>query len=220
MLPNSDNITKEAALQRHMFDVAKESYSTNEYNQIYRERGMSEFEECCFRRFLALIVPHPTILDVGCGSGVPYDKYISPMCKKLIGIDISPKQIERARCNVPNAEFICANILDVDITCTYDGILMLYSLFHIHRSLHKQVLRILFKCLADSGSILMTIRKNSSRNGVKYLEDFCGKPMYWSHFDYGTFCSMAEDVGFSVEYLGDEINFGSNESHCWILLAK
>jgi SAM-dependent methyltransferase len=40
-----------------------------------RERGNSLFEKAWLDRFLALLPPEPSILDIGCGSGEPIARY-------------------------------------------------------------------------------------------------------------------------------------------------
>lgn len=49
--------------------------------------------------------PRARILDLGCGAGIPIDKYLIDKGFKVIGIDISEKQIELAKNNVPEGEF-------------------------------------------------------------------------------------------------------------------
>lgn len=53
------------------------------------------------------------ILDVGCGSGVPVTLRL-PSRFSLTGVDISDRMIKLAKAKVSNAEFIRANILEVD----------------------------------------------------------------------------------------------------------
>ena len=52
-----------------------------------------------------LLKPNSTILDIGCGAGVPIDKYFVDHGHKVIGIDISEKQIEMAKKNLPDGRF-------------------------------------------------------------------------------------------------------------------
>ena len=57
--------------------------------------------------------PGSRILDIGCGSGIPITHYLAS-AHLLTGVDISSSMIELARKNVPAAEFICSDIMDID----------------------------------------------------------------------------------------------------------
>ena len=48
-------------------------------------------------RLLARLRPGSRILDVGCGSGIPIDSYLTEKGHEVIGIDISPRQVELGR---------------------------------------------------------------------------------------------------------------------------
>jgi 2-polyprenyl-3-methyl-5-hydroxy-6-metoxy-1,4-benzoquinol methylase len=46
------------------------------------------------------------VLDLGCGAGVPVAREMIARGFKVTGVDISAQQIEQARRNVPEAQFI------------------------------------------------------------------------------------------------------------------
>ncbi|MCX5096466.1 class I SAM-dependent methyltransferase [Streptomyces sp. NBC_00365] len=55
-----------------------------------------------------------TVLDLGCGSGVPVARALATAGHRVTGVDISEVQIRRAREFVPQAEFIRADATDLD----------------------------------------------------------------------------------------------------------
>ena len=42
---------------------------------------------------IKLLKPGSTVLDIGCGAGIPVDKYLIDKGFKVIGIDISDEQL-------------------------------------------------------------------------------------------------------------------------------
>ncbi|MER7584318.1 class I SAM-dependent methyltransferase [Kitasatospora sp. NPDC097691] len=50
-----------------------------------------------------------TVLDVGCGTGVPVARSLTAAGHRVTGVDISDVQVQRARELVPKAEFIRAD---------------------------------------------------------------------------------------------------------------
>lgn len=199
----------------------RHSYNTNHYNEIYRERSnLTKFENIAFSKFFSYLhKSEPCILDIGCGAGKPYDIFLQQKNCQLTGVDCSKKQIERAQKNVPNAKYIVVDFMKYKASPKYDGIIMLYSLFHIKREYHEDILRKSYEMLDQGGKMLITVRREDSGN-IKYRSNFCGQPMLWSHYSYKAFKRILRSVGFSFDVIGDEKSYGSSESHLWLLLEK
>lgn len=199
----------------------RRAYNENQYDLVYRQnRDLTSFETSVLQTFLKSIsFESPSIIDIGCGTGRPYDRFLISNNCSVLGIDLSKRHIVAARANVPQGTYICKDFLQYKDKKLYDGAMMLYSLFHIHRDYHKTVLEKVYNFLNNNGKLLLNVRKEDCGD-IKYKENFCGKPMYWSHYDFKTFKDIAETVGFRVKVLGDEKDYGSSESHLWILLKK
>src|SRR5690242_18132459 len=58
--------------------------------------------------------PGGHILDIGCGAGIPLTRALSETFE-VTGVDLSQRQIELARNNVPKARFIHADIATLDL---------------------------------------------------------------------------------------------------------
>ncbi len=201
--------------------IVTQSYNSNEYNNVYRtQKELTTFEYSAINTYLRkMSSDKPYIIDIGCGAGIPFDAYFSNQGCKIIGIDISSVQINKAKMNVPSAKFINTDFMLYQDTILYDGAVLLYSLFHIQREYHPRVMQKIFNLLKPQGKVLLNIRKEDCGK-LKYRKNFCGKPMCWSHYDYNTFLEIVSYIGFSYEIIGDEKSFGSPESHLWLILSK
>ncbi len=135
-------------------------------------------------QLLGTLSPHATVLDIGCGAGVPVVSALSRSCK-VVGVDISSVQIEQARLNVPQATFMLGDIMAMEFAPrTFDAVVSFYTLFHLPREEHGLLLERIALWLRPGGHLLFTVA-NSSHPG--YTEpDFFGATMYWSHFERGT----------------------------------
>jgi predicted TPR repeat methyltransferase len=51
------------------------------------------------------------VLDLGCGTGL-VGEHIAPHSRRLVGIDLAPKMIERARARNIYTDLICADLLE------------------------------------------------------------------------------------------------------------
>jgi SAM-dependent methyltransferase len=56
------------------------------------------------RLIAAHLSPLDTILEIGCGEG-HQSQYLSPLCNRLYGIDVSPRAVRRARRRCPAGSF-------------------------------------------------------------------------------------------------------------------
>ena len=137
------------------------------------------------------------VLDAGCGNGA-YSRYLSDKFK-VIGVDISEKQIELARQNAPKAEFICEDMTKIDFPDEFfDGILSYYAIIHIPREEHYDLLSNFYRMLKVKGVILITFHINDDPES--YEKDFFdeGAMMYWSGFDKKTNLNLLQKIGFKI----------------------
>ncbi|MHA1931020.1 MAG: class I SAM-dependent methyltransferase [Promethearchaeota archaeon] len=137
------------------------------------------------------------ILDAGCGNGA-YSRYLSDKFT-VIGVDISERQIELARQNAPKASFICKDMTKLTFSDEYfDGILAFYSIIHIPRDEHYDLLCNFFRMLKMNGVVLLIFHINDDPES--YENNFLSKgvKMYWSGFDKKTNLNMLKQIGFRI----------------------
>src|SRR5688500_4426256 len=56
---------------------------------------------------------HASVLDLGCGNGVPVARDLAAAGFAVIGVDLSEVQVARARTLVPDATFLAADATSV-----------------------------------------------------------------------------------------------------------
>ena len=72
------------------------------------------------------------MLDIGCGPGIPVDRYLIDNGDKVIGLDISESQIELAKKNVPEATYEVKDISTLTMReYSVDAVVSFYVVFHI-----------------------------------------------------------------------------------------
>jgi cyclopropane fatty-acyl-phospholipid synthase-like methyltransferase len=130
-------------------------------------------------RFLDHVAAGRAVLDLGCGAGLPIDEYLIANGRRVIGLDISEKQIELAWRNVPEGRFEVSNMSSLASgEYEVDGIVSFYAIFHTPRERHEELLRTLNSFLPMDGWLLITMGA-SEWEGVE--NDFHGGTMAWSH---------------------------------------
>ncbi len=96
------------------------------------------------------------ILDLGCGSGMPIDKFLIEMGHKVTGVDISEKLIERARKEVPEALYIKSSMGEFKSSHQFDAVVAWDSLFHLEPAEQEPVFKMIGKLLKPEGYFLFT----------------------------------------------------------------
>ncbi len=156
-----------------------------------------------------------TILDVGCGAGIPVDEFLVNHGYAINGIDISPRMIELAKKNVPEAFYETRDMLELkNGEYCVNGIVSFYAIFHTPREKHQNLLRKFASFMPNGGTILITMGANDWE-GIE--ENFHSAKMFWSHYGADKNTELVEKTGFEV--ITNEIDGSGNEKH-QIILAQ
>src|SRR5579872_6427499 len=98
--------------------------------------GASQFDPIDdLERFSRLIARGRTILDAGCGDGLPVDAYLVAHGFAVNGIDASAQLIEQATRNVPEALFEVKDVLDLqEGEYCVNGVVSLRAMLRVPRA--------------------------------------------------------------------------------------
>ena len=137
-----------------------------------------------------------TVLDIGCGTGVPVARTLAQRFY-VTGVDISGEMINRARVNVPEGKFIFEDIMSVEFPPShFDAVVAYYSIFHLPREEHPELIRRIYAWLKPGGYLLATLSLFSE---APYTEDdFYGITMYWSNYSLEDYKSILTEIGFTI----------------------
>jgi SAM-dependent methyltransferase len=139
-----------------------------------------------------------SVLDLGCGCGIPVARSLAASGYQVTGVDISEVQIERARRLVPAATFLRADATGVRFPpVSFDAIVCLYAVIHMPLAVQPELLRHAASWLRPAGWLLM-IAGHRAWTGTQ--ENWLGgpAPMWWSHADAATYRSWLERAGLEI----------------------
>ncbi|QQG43588.1 MAG: class I SAM-dependent methyltransferase [Candidatus Daviesbacteria bacterium] len=194
-------------LVRQGYNKAAENYSSKR-DQFKNNKYLEQL--------VKLLKPSAIVLDIGCGSGVPVDKYLVNKGFNVIGFDISEKQVELAKANVPKATFEVRDMSKLkEDEYKVDAVISFYAIFHTPREKHQDLFKKINSFLPQGGYILVTMGAGEYE-GLE--ENFHGTKMWWSHYGAEKNKEIVENAGFKI--LLDEIDIGGNERHQIILAQK
>jgi ubiquinone/menaquinone biosynthesis C-methylase UbiE len=160
------------------------------------------------------------VLDAGCGAGVPITRTLN-QAFEVVGVDFSEEQIRLARELVPEAEFFCQDITELDFPDeSFDAVCSYYAIIHIPREEHRSLLQSFYRMLKPAGLVLLCTGAGDLPEDID--EDWLGTRLYWSHFDAETNLKMMEECGFQIiwsKIVTEQLVFGWGQ-HLFVLAQK
>jgi 2-polyprenyl-3-methyl-5-hydroxy-6-metoxy-1,4-benzoquinol methylase len=169
-----------AAVPREPKEIVRRGYDA--VSERYRA---DDDEPAAYTAWLAVLrarLPSvASVLDLGCGCGVPISRTLADLGHDVVGVDISAVQVERARRLVPDARFIQADAASLSFaTASFDVIVCLYMLIHLPHGEQEALIGNLGTWLKPGGVLLATVGATA---WTGEQEDWLGggERMWWSH---------------------------------------
>jgi SAM-dependent methyltransferase len=152
-----------------------------------------------YERWLAAIAPEVPaggrVLDLGCGCGVPSDRWLVANGFDVTGVDFSPVQIDRARRLVPGATFVLADIASVEFEPGFDAVIALYCIFHLPLEEQRTLLVSVRRWLRDGGPFL-AILPAGPWTGTEENWLGAGGMMWWTQERPEVYDAWLAEAGF------------------------
>ena len=177
----------------------KSSIVRKGYDKIaekYHKQRSKHSSKSLLTKFSKLLPKGSTVLDLGCGAGVPVTKFFVQKGYEVTGIDFSKSMLKLARKNVPEARFIKMDITKMKFKPNaFDGAVSFYAIIHIQREKHAGIYKKLHDTLKPDAIILFN---PGTDNWEGYEEDFLGARMFWSQYDPKKTLKIIKNAGFEI----------------------
>ena len=158
------------------------------------DRGRSLFEKAWLDRFLGLLSPGASILDIGCGSGEPIARYFIEQGCAVTGVDSSPTLIGICNSRFPGREWIVADMRSLDLGRRFDGIIAWDSFFHLSPQGQRRMFPIFRKHARPGAALMFT---SGPSYGVA-MGSYRGEPLYHASLDADEYCRLLAENEFGV----------------------
>jgi 2-polyprenyl-3-methyl-5-hydroxy-6-metoxy-1,4-benzoquinol methylase len=179
-------------------DIVRRGYDA--VSHLYRRDADNPVE---YRPWLAALQRHipvgASVLDLGCGCGIPAAATLADGGHHVTGVDLSEVQITRARRLVPHATFVQADANLVFFpNRAFDAVVCLYALIHMPLDEQPGLLSRIAGWLRPGGLLLVT---TGAQAWTGTEEHWLGgpTPMWWSHADTDTYRRWIAQAGLLVE---------------------
>ena len=177
------------------------------------DRGKGLFEKPWLDRFLALLPERGTVLDIGCGSGEPIDRYIIERGFQLTGIDSSRSLVDICRARFPGNFWAQADMRTLALKRSFDGLLAWDSFFHLRPTDQRMMFDVFAAHASPSSALMFT----SGPAAGEVVGSYRGEPLYHGSLAPEEYRSLLTRSGFSlVENIIEDASCG----HHTIWLAQ
>jgi cyclopropane fatty-acyl-phospholipid synthase-like methyltransferase len=162
------------------------------------------------------------VLELGCGRGVPATRELAKQ-HRVVGVDLSSAQVELARHHVPEATFVHADALELELPPeSYDAVVSLYMLGHVPPAEQPVLLERIATWLRPGGLVLATMGAGPTDQPESVEDDWLGAPMYFAGVGEPTSRASLALAGFDVvraQTIG-QLEHGQEARFLWVLARK
>jgi SAM-dependent methyltransferase len=149
------------------------------------------------------------VLELGCGRGVPGTRELARR-HRVTGVDISAVQIELARHHVPEASFVRADAIELDIAPgSLDAVVALYFFGHVPVDEQRELVARIAVWLREGGLFLATVGAGAA--GEEVDADWLGAPMFFASLGGDSYLPLFRECGLTP--LRDEVIVQQEPGH-------
>lgn len=124
----------------------------------YDERSISPVSEV-FVSFTEWLPEGGRVLDLGCGTGIPYTRYLADHGFDTLGVDLSDIMVKVATKNVPEASFIQMSMTNIPYLNEFDGVISSFSMLLLSPDLFKQTAKHIHSSLKTGGYFYLSLNE-------------------------------------------------------------
>jgi SAM-dependent methyltransferase len=184
----------------HEYDLIAEWYAGDRSHHV----GVPEVEALA-----ASLAPGASVLDAGCGNGVPLTQALIAAGCRVFAVDSSPLMLERFRHNCPDVPAWCAPIETCDFGGrTFDGAIAWGIIFHLTLDRQRQAIANIARALKPGAPFLFTSGDEPSDDPTGITGQMNGVTFPYYSYGAGSYRRLLDEAGCSLE--NTHIDAGKN----------
>lgn len=160
------------------------------------------------------------ILDLGCGTGQPIASTLVFWGNYIVGVDESSAMLARAQEQLPNEEWICARMQEIEFDRLFDAVVCWDSLFHLDRKEHAPVLKKIHRWLRPGGRLLVSSGGQVDEAQHSFTDRMFGQEFFYDSFSPEQMLTLLREIGFDI-LLAEMCNLpdGGRDKGKWATIA-
>jgi SAM-dependent methyltransferase len=144
----------------------------------------------------ARLEPGARLLELGCGGGTPETRRLAERFA-VTGVDISPRQVERAKAAIPEAKFVCADFTELELPAgSFDAVCAFYVFNHVPRELLAPLLASIHGWLVPAGWLLTAFGQSDNPG---WTGEWLGAETFFASFPPEVNSRLVREAGLAIE---------------------
>jgi SAM-dependent methyltransferase len=174
----------------HAYDEMGKTFATWRAETVGDPRR--EWEE----ELVSRLADGARVLELGCGSGTPETRRLAQRFA-VTGVDISPRQVERARAAIPEVEFLCADFTKLELPPgSFDAVASFYVFNHVPREMLAPLLASIHRWLVPGGWLLTAFGQSDNPG---WTGEWLGAETFFAGFAPEVNSRLVVEAGFALE---------------------
>lgn len=159
-----------------------------------------------FNLFCSKLPVNASVLDLGCGPGLPFTKELVERSFRVTAVDVSDTMIEVARKNVTEAEFLRVSMTEIDFDERFDGIFSGYAMLCLDPKNFGIAATKAVKSLRHGGFFLLALNEPSpeGHDEDENYTEIMGQRMYSRPYTEEEIRTVFSGLGMDVIKVGRE----------------
>lgn len=126
-----------------------------------------------FEEFIDELPTQAHVLDLGCGPGTPFARYLVDRGYRVTGADFSATMIGAARERVPEATFVCCPMTELNFVDEFDAVFSSYSMLCLSPADFRMAAARAVTALKRGGSFFLALNEPAAMedNAASLQED-------------------------------------------------
>ncbi|KAF2721426.1 S-adenosyl-L-methionine-dependent methyltransferase [Polychaeton citri CBS 116435] len=141
-----------------------------------------------------------TVLELGCGAGLPCTETLARQVGNVIANDISETQLDLARKHLQsfdNVRYVLGDMSTLDVAAkSLEAVVAFYSVMHLPHQEQHDIMATIYGWLKPGGLLLCTLGDEDNPGVVK--DWLGGAAMFWASRDEEASKQMVIDAGFDI----------------------
>ena len=155
------------------------------------------------RRWARNLPPEATVLDIGCGSGVPITQMLIDEGFAVYAVDAAPRMVNAFQRRFPCVPCACESVETSSFfDLTFDGVVAWGLMFLLPNQTQKALIRRIAGALNPGGLLLFT----APREVGTWPDNLTGLPSY--SLGEAAYHAALSDAG--LRYVGEDLDEGEN----------
>ncbi len=162
----------------------------------WREEIVGDPREEWEEAFVSRLPEGARVLELGCGAGTVETRRLAQRFA-VTGVDISPRQVERARVAIPEAQFVCSDFTDLELPAdSLEGVIAFYTLNHVPRELLAPLLASSHDWLVPGGVLCVAF---GTSDNPGWTGEWLGAETFFASFPPEVNSQLVRAAGFTIE---------------------